>query len=70
MKINHPVKYCNKLASDLEFLTNKLMKLEYLLPNEARHNLNYHLAEIANYTKDLCDIIVDTYNKGSKDESI
>lgn len=60
MKINHPEKYAAKLANDLDFFTKKIVKLSYLLDEDSKNELVYHLVEVTNYTKEICDKIIES----------
>lgn len=64
MKINHPIKYANKLVKELDYFTKKIVKLSYLLDEESKNNLVYHLVEITNYVNDICEKIIE----GGKDK--
>ena len=57
-KIRDKAKYVDKLAKDVAFLSNKLVKLSYLLDNEARSELIDSLTSISNIALDICDRLV------------
>ncbi len=57
-RIRDKAKYADKLAKDVAYLSNKLVKLSYLLDNEARSELIESLTSISNIALDICDRLV------------
>jgi len=62
MKIKNPTKYAASLRDDVKFITSKLSKLSYLIPEET-NDLIDTLTELQNYTENICSILVNKENK-------
>lgn len=61
MNIKNPVRYTTKLKDDVSFISRKLKKLSYLIPEEA-NDLIDTLTELENYTKDICEALINKVN--------
>lgn len=61
MNIKNPTKYATTLKDDVAFISRKLRKLSYLIPNEA-NDLIDTLTELENYTKDICSVLMSKAN--------
>lgn len=62
MNIKNPVRYTTKLKDDVSFISRKLKKLSYLIPEEA-NDLIDTLTELENYTKDICEALISKANR-------
>lgn len=63
MKIRDKAKYADKLAKDVAYLSNKLVKLSYLVDNETRNELVESLTSLSNIALDICDKLVASESK-------
>lgn len=62
MSIKNPIRYSTKLKDDVAFITRKLRKLSYLIP-DADIALIDTLTELENYTKDICEALISKANR-------
>lgn len=62
MKIKNPTKYATSLKDDVKFITSKLSKLSYLIPDEANDLIDI-LTELQNYTENICSVLLSKENK-------
>lgn len=61
MKIKNPTKYAASLKDDVKFISAKLKKLSYLIPEEA-NDLIDTLTELENYTESICEVLISKAN--------
>lgn len=57
MNIKNPTKYATSLKDDVAFISRKMRKLSYLIPEEA-NDLIDTLTELQNYTEDICSVLI------------
>jgi hypothetical protein len=57
MNIKNPTKYATSLKDDVAFISRKLRKLSYLIPDEANDLINT-LTELENYTENICEVLI------------
>ena len=62
MKIKNPAKYAASLRDEVKFITSKLSKLSYLIPNDANDLIDI-LTELQNYTENICSVLLSKENK-------
>lgn len=62
MNIKNPTKYATSLKDDVAFVSRKLRKLSYLIPDEANDLIDV-LTELQNYTENICEVLIGKDNR-------